>query len=211
MEALPSVARHAGNQGVYTFSTLATGAASVPGASTPILQGTRSQVGILPTMDGIAVMAFPQGAGPVQPSMEGVGSLVAGDPPLAILAGGLCAVQSYPAATFPEPSTASAIVGASICSHSSSCLWLPLWGFQRPDTRYISWCSPPPECPAALGRPLLEFAPLGVSGRSCRFSFHDHHVALANVILRQRLEIAGTNELRLLCLHSDFQSLQAGA
>ncbi len=72
METLPSVARHAGDQGVYTFSTLATGTASVPGASTPILQGTRSQVGILPTMDGIAVMAFPQGAGPVQPSMEGV-------------------------------------------------------------------------------------------------------------------------------------------
>src|SRR5215472_1627865 len=72
MEALPSVARHAGDQGVYTFSTLATGAAAVPGSSTPILQGTRSQVGILPTMDGIAVMAFPQGASPVQPSMEGI-------------------------------------------------------------------------------------------------------------------------------------------
>src|SRR5205807_7186845 len=50
----------------------APGAAAVPGSSTPIVQGTRSQVGILPTMDGIAVMAFPQGASPVQPSMEGI-------------------------------------------------------------------------------------------------------------------------------------------
>jgi hypothetical protein len=71
LEELPSVARHAGDQGVYTFSVLATGTAKVPGGSTPILQGTRSQVGIMPTMDGVAIMAFPQGAGPVQFSMEG--------------------------------------------------------------------------------------------------------------------------------------------
>lgn len=72
MEALPSVGRHTGDGGVYSFTTLTTGAAAVPGSSTPILQGTRSQVGILPTMDGISVMAFPQGASPVQPSMEGI-------------------------------------------------------------------------------------------------------------------------------------------
>jgi hypothetical protein len=72
MEELPSVGRHTGDGGVYSFTTLATGAAAVPGSSTPILQGARSQVGILPTMDGIAVMAFPQGASPVQPSMEAI-------------------------------------------------------------------------------------------------------------------------------------------
>jgi len=72
MQELPSVGRHTGDGGVYSFTTLATGAAAVPGSSTPILQGTRSQVGILPTMDGIAVMAFPQGASPVQPSMEAI-------------------------------------------------------------------------------------------------------------------------------------------
>jgi hypothetical protein len=72
MEVLPSVGRHTGDGGVYSFTTLTTGAAAVPGSSTPILQGTRSQVGILPTMDGIAVMAFPQGASPVQPSMEAI-------------------------------------------------------------------------------------------------------------------------------------------
>src|SRR5436190_3123315 len=72
MEALPLVSRHTGDGGVYVFTTLTTGAAAVPGSSTPILQGTRSQVGILPTIDGISVMAFPQGASPVQPSMEGV-------------------------------------------------------------------------------------------------------------------------------------------
>jgi hypothetical protein len=72
IEQLPSVGRHAGDQGVYAFVTLTTGAASIPNSSTPIINGTRNQVGILPTMDGIAVMAFPQGAGPVQPSEEGI-------------------------------------------------------------------------------------------------------------------------------------------
>jgi hypothetical protein len=72
MEALPTTARHTGDGGVYAFATLATSTATVPGSSTPIINGTRNQVGILPTMDGIAVMAFPQGASPVQPSIEGV-------------------------------------------------------------------------------------------------------------------------------------------
>jgi len=72
MQALPLVGRHTGDGGVYSFVTLTTGAASVPTSSTPILQGTRSQVGILPTMDGISVMAYPQGASPVQPSIEGI-------------------------------------------------------------------------------------------------------------------------------------------
>src|SRR6185436_17100267 len=72
MEALPLVGRHTGDGGVYSYVTLTTGAAAIPGSSTPIIGGTRSQVGILPTMDGIAVMAFPQGASPVQPSMEGI-------------------------------------------------------------------------------------------------------------------------------------------
>jgi hypothetical protein len=75
VESLPLVARQKGDGGVYAFSTLTTGAAAVPASSTPILQGTRSQVGILPTMDGIAVMAYPQGASPVQPSLEAVQEL----------------------------------------------------------------------------------------------------------------------------------------
>jgi hypothetical protein len=110
MEALPSVARHAGDQGVYTFSTLATGAASVPGASTPILQGTRSQVGILPTMDGIAVMAFPQGAGPVQPSMEGVAEIkmeTAERCQISVHDGAVC---DGPVIERPGPSTRDAVV-----------------------------------------------------------------------------------------------------
>jgi hypothetical protein len=72
MQSLPLVSRHTGDGGIYAFTTLTTGAAAVPSSSTPILQGTRSSVGILPTMDGIAVMAYPQGASPVQPSLEGV-------------------------------------------------------------------------------------------------------------------------------------------
>lgn len=73
MEDLPMVGRHdAGTGGIYTIVTFNTGAARVANSSTPIVQGTRSQVGILPTMDGIAVMAYPQGAGPVQPGVEAI-------------------------------------------------------------------------------------------------------------------------------------------
>jgi hypothetical protein len=72
MEALPLVGRHTGDGGIYSYVTLSTGVAAVPTSSTPIIGGTRSSVGILPSMDGIAVMAFPQGASPVQPSIEGV-------------------------------------------------------------------------------------------------------------------------------------------
>ena len=73
LEDLPLVGRHdAGTGGIYTYVTFTTGAARIANSSTPIIQGTRSQVGILPTMDGIAVMAYPQGAGPVQPGVEDV-------------------------------------------------------------------------------------------------------------------------------------------
>ncbi len=73
LEDLPLVGRHdAGTGGIYTYVTYTTGAARIANSSTPIIQGTRSQVGILPTMDGIAVMAYPQGAGPVQPGIEDV-------------------------------------------------------------------------------------------------------------------------------------------
>jgi hypothetical protein len=75
MVALPLVGRHTGDGGIYSYATLSTGVAAVPSSSTPIIQGTRSSVGILPTMDGIAVMAYPQGASPVQPSIEGVQEL----------------------------------------------------------------------------------------------------------------------------------------
>ena len=72
MQALPLVGRHTGDGGIYSYVTLNTGVAAVPSSSTPIIQGTRSSVGILPSMDGIAVMAYPQGASPVQPSLEAV-------------------------------------------------------------------------------------------------------------------------------------------
>src|SRR5581483_7005015 len=75
MVALPLVGRHTGDGGVYSYATLTTGAAAVPTSSTPIIQGARSSVGILPQMDGIAVMAYPQGASPVQPSLEAVQEL----------------------------------------------------------------------------------------------------------------------------------------
>jgi Carboxypeptidase regulatory-like domain len=70
LEDLPQVGRHAGDQGIYTSVTLNTSMEKVAASSLPIMNGTRSEVGVLPTMDGVAVMAWPQGAGPVQPGME---------------------------------------------------------------------------------------------------------------------------------------------
>jgi hypothetical protein len=73
--SLPLVGRQRGDGGIYSYATLSTGVAAVPSSSTPIIQGARSSVGILPQMDGIAVMAYPQGASPVQPSLESVQEL----------------------------------------------------------------------------------------------------------------------------------------
>jgi hypothetical protein len=73
--SLPLVGRQRGDGGIYSYATLSTGVAAVPSSSTPIIQGARSSAGILPQMDGIAVMAYPQGASPVQPSLESVQEL----------------------------------------------------------------------------------------------------------------------------------------
>ena len=72
IEQLPLVARHTGDGGVYSYTLFNTGVATVGGGSLGVVGGTRVQVGTLPTMDGIAVMAYPFGASPVQPSLESV-------------------------------------------------------------------------------------------------------------------------------------------
>lgn len=69
---LPSISRHAGDEGIYTYVLMNPGVSSVPGNSISNVQGVRQVTGVLPTMDGIAVMAYPIGPGPVQPSLEGV-------------------------------------------------------------------------------------------------------------------------------------------
>ncbi|MGH9470038.1 MAG: carboxypeptidase-like regulatory domain-containing protein, partial [Terriglobia bacterium] len=73
MEQLPLVARHdGGSGGIYTLVTLSAGSAKQPTSSLPVIQGARLETGTMPTMDGIAVMAYIQGAGPVQPSMDSI-------------------------------------------------------------------------------------------------------------------------------------------
>jgi len=64
-EALPLIARHAADYGVYTYTTLSTGMANNANSSYPIFQGTRSGTGVMSTMDGISIAAYAQGAGPV--------------------------------------------------------------------------------------------------------------------------------------------------
>ena len=58
--------------GIYAYTLFNTGVGTVGGSVLPSIGGTRLQTGTLPTMDGIAVMAYPFGAGPVQPSLESV-------------------------------------------------------------------------------------------------------------------------------------------
>jgi hypothetical protein len=72
VQELPLVSRHTGDGGVYSYTLFNTGIATVGGSSLGAIGGTRVQVGTLPTMDGIAVMAYPFGASPVQPSLENV-------------------------------------------------------------------------------------------------------------------------------------------
>ena len=74
--AMPLVGRHdAGTGGIYTYVALSTGAGAYTSGGVPSLQGIRVSTGTLPTMDGMAVMAYAQGAGPVQPSLEGIQEL----------------------------------------------------------------------------------------------------------------------------------------
>ncbi len=72
LQELPLISRHGGDQGFYTYVLMNPGVNSVPGNSLNNVQGVRQVTGVLPTMDGIAVMAYPIGPGPVQPSLEGV-------------------------------------------------------------------------------------------------------------------------------------------
>jgi len=72
VEELPLVSRHTGDQGVYALTLFNTGVESVPSSSLAVVNGARLETGTLPTMDGNAVMAYFQGAGPVQPGEESV-------------------------------------------------------------------------------------------------------------------------------------------
>jgi hypothetical protein len=72
VEKLPMISRETGDSGIYSYTLFNTGVGTVGGSVLPSIGGTRLQTGTLPTMDGIAVMAYPFGAGPVQPSLESV-------------------------------------------------------------------------------------------------------------------------------------------
>lgn len=73
VEQLPLESRHdGGTGGIYTVATMQAGTGKQSTSSIPVIQGARLETGTLPTMDGIAVMAYIQGAGPVQPSMDSI-------------------------------------------------------------------------------------------------------------------------------------------
>jgi hypothetical protein len=73
MEELPLIARTQGAQGYSTYILFNPGVSSVPGSGGTInVQGLREGTGTLPTMDGLAVMAFQVGSGPIQPSLDAV-------------------------------------------------------------------------------------------------------------------------------------------
>ncbi|MGH9328334.1 MAG: carboxypeptidase regulatory-like domain-containing protein [Terriglobia bacterium] len=70
VEQLPLISRHKGDSGMYTYLDFNTGVTDL--SSGPVVGGTRAITGTLPTIDGISVMAYFQGAGPVQPGFEDV-------------------------------------------------------------------------------------------------------------------------------------------
>ena len=72
VDQLPLVSRHTGDGGVYAYALFKTGVSAVPSSSLGVVQGARLETGTVPTMDGIAVMAYPFGASPVQPSLDSV-------------------------------------------------------------------------------------------------------------------------------------------
>jgi carboxypeptidase family protein len=72
LEELPLISRHQGDIGIYSYVLSNPGVSSVPGNSNSNVQGLRQITGVLPTVDGIAVMAIAVGDGPVQPSFEGI-------------------------------------------------------------------------------------------------------------------------------------------
>jgi hypothetical protein len=74
-ESLPLIGRHAADQGIYTYSTLATGTAFSSSSSYPVFQGTRDTAGVMATMDGIWVAAYSQGASPVSVGMDAVSEI----------------------------------------------------------------------------------------------------------------------------------------
>jgi hypothetical protein len=74
VQELPLVTRHYGDQGINTYYAFNTGASTVPTSSYVYLQGTRYS-GSAPTRDGITIMSYMQGTGPVQPSLESVQEL----------------------------------------------------------------------------------------------------------------------------------------
>ncbi len=76
LQKLPLVGEHdTGSGGIYTYVGLTT-AGSVPsGGGLPTIQGTRTGSGIMPTMDGMDVMSFTQGAGVVQPGWQAIQEL----------------------------------------------------------------------------------------------------------------------------------------
>jgi hypothetical protein len=76
LEQLPMLARQAGDQGIYAYTTLNTGVSVIAGnGGVPVVQGVPSGMGALPTMDGIATMGYAVGAGPEAPGLDGIQQL----------------------------------------------------------------------------------------------------------------------------------------
>lgn len=73
LASLPIISRQFGDQGFYTLIPYNPGTSFAGnGNSLPNVEGVRQQTGVLPTMDGIAVMSYPIGAGPVQPDQDAI-------------------------------------------------------------------------------------------------------------------------------------------
>jgi len=108
VQELPLVTRHYGDQGINPYYAFNTGASTVPSSSYVYLQGTRYS-GSAPTRDGITIMSYMQGTGPVQPSLESVQELTF--------------EQSVAPAEFASPGSRGAVTKGGTNSFHGSAFW----------------------------------------------------------------------------------------
>jgi hypothetical protein len=108
VQELPLVTRHYGDQGINAYYAFNTGASTVPTSSYVYLQGTRYS-GSAPTRDGITIMSYLQGTGPVQPSLESVQELTF--------------EQSVAPAEFASPGSRGAVTKAGSNAFHGSAFW----------------------------------------------------------------------------------------
>jgi Carboxypeptidase regulatory-like domain len=72
VQNLPLLSRQQGDEGLFDYLTLNTGVEANNGNSLPVVGGARLETGTVQLVDGVTVMAYDLGSGPVQPGFAAV-------------------------------------------------------------------------------------------------------------------------------------------